>query len=150
MGFLFYIMENKINQLEKEMEQIKLAINLITDKMSEFSNRIKDIASKIDDIHSKPEPAINQLVLPSQLQKPKKEVAQSNQEKWLEEEGILSNYFYIRNDFPSPNVFYIDRYGKENKVKEYNGYVYLGGDRENNIPGKRFDLNNLWVKYFGK
>jgi hypothetical protein len=135
-------MENRITKLENEIMELQKALIQITDKMVEMS-------AKINDIHSKPEPLINQLVLPAHLERVIENVAKTKGEKWLEEENIPSNYFFIRNDFPIPTVHYIDRFGQEKKVKEYEGYVYLGGDISKGIPGRKFDLSELHKKYFG-
>ena len=133
-------LQQQINTLKKEIKQLK-------DSHLQIVDAILKIKEMVTDIHSKPEPAINQLVLPDSLNKKKEDVTISN-EKWLQEEGIPQDYFYIKDSFPTATIHYLDKSGTEKKVKDYQGYVYLGGDKSNNIPGKRFDISELTLKYF--
>ena len=132
-------MERRINELEKQMEQLQNGLLQIVDKMCEMSE-------KINDLHSKPQSIMDRLILPEQV---KEEVVETSDEKVLQEEGLIEGYFYIRNDFPTAEVFYISK-GVERKIQDYGGYVYLGGNRSEGVPGKKFDLQELTNKYFPK
>ena len=121
------------------MEQLQNGLLQIVDKMQEMSD-------KINDLHSKPQSIMDRLILPEQV---KETVVEASNEKVLQEEGLVEGYFYIRNDFPSGKVFYISK-GVEKIIPTYNGVVYLGGNRAEGIPGKRFDIQELTNKYFPK
>lgn len=140
MTWVFYFnMENRINELEKQMEQLQNGLLQIVDKMHEMSE-------KINDLHSKPQSIMDRLILPEQV---KESVVETSNEKVLQEEGLVDGYFYIRNDFPTAKVFYISK-GVEKIIPTYNGVVYLGGNRSEGIPGKKYDILELTNKYFPK
>lgn len=132
-------MENRINELEKEMVQLKNGLLQIVNKMQEMS-------VKINDLHSRPQSAIERLIMPEQV---KQQVIETQTEKVLKEEGLVEGYFFIRNDFPTGKIFYISK-GVEKIVPTYNGYVYLGGNKSEGIDGKRFDVEELTRKYFNQ
>jgi len=132
-------MENRIQQLEKQMQQLQNGLLQIVDKMQEMSE-------KINDLHSKPQSIMDRLILPEQV---KEKVVETSEEKVLQEEGLIEGYFYIRNDFPTGKVFYISK-GVERILEPYNGFVYLGGNRAEGLPGKRYDVSELTQKYFPK
>lgn len=121
------------------MEQLQNGLLQIVGKMQEMSE-------KINDLHSKPQSIMDRLILPEQV---KEQVVETSNEKVLQEEGLVEGYFYIRNDFPTAEVFYISK-GVERKVQEYNGFIYLGGNKSQGIAGKRFDMTELTNKYFPK
>ena len=128
-----------MERLENEIIQLKTAKFKIAEAVSKIERMVTDL-------HSKPQSVIDQLILPNQV---KESVVETSTEKVLVEEGLIEGYFYIRNDFPTPTVFYISK-GIEREIKDYGGYVYLGGDKSKGISGTPFDLEVLGRKYFPK
>ena len=132
-------METQIEKNQHEILQLKMA-------MLKLTEQIEKMSSQINDLHSRPQSAIDQLILPQQV---REKVEEESNEKVLQEEGLVEGYFYIRNEFPTGKVFYISK-GTEKIIPTYNGVVYLGGNRAEGIPGKRYDILELTNKYFPK
>lgn len=135
-------MEDRIIKLEKQIMELQDALIQIVDKM-------KDMSDKINDIHSKPEPAINRLVMPTVPLPLQTRTKETKSYLPIEEKGVPSNYFFIRDSFPTAEVFYFDVRGNEKVVQVYGDIVYLGGNKAEGIPGKRFKIDELRIKYFG-
>lgn len=131
-------LQSQINSLNKEIMELKKSHESIADALVSISQMVKDL-------HSKPQSVIDRLILPEQV---KEKVVETSEEKVLVEEGLVEGYFYIRNDFPTGKVFYISK-GVEKIIQSYNGVVYLGGNRAEGIPGKKYDIGELTLKYFG-
>lgn len=143
MGFLI-TMQNRIQELENQMEKLENEIIQLKNAKFQIAEAVHKIEKMVTDLHSKPQSVIDRLILPEQV---KDSVVETSNEKVLQEEGLVEGYFYIRNDFPMPTVFYISK-GVEREMKDYGGYVYLGGNRALNQSGKPFDLMELQKKYF--
>jgi len=129
--------------LQSQIDLLKKEIMELQNAMMQIVNKLSDISQKVNDIHSKPQSVIDRLILPEDVNK------DTSKEVYIYEEGVPEDYFYIKNDFPTGNVYYFSQ-GLEKKVPTYNGYVYLGGNKAQNILGKRFDLSELTLKYFPK